>query len=64
MGMRAWAVMLAQAPPLLFVLTQGIASILWMSNVREAERVQAAIHDGVARLVGDCDLAIDALDPC
>jgi hypothetical protein len=35
-----------------------------MSYVREAERVQAAIHDGVARLVGDCDLAIDALDPC
>ena len=62
MGTRAWYVTLTHTPLLLLVLTQGMAGFLRKSNVRDIERVRAAIDDGVARLVGDCDLAIDAAD--
>jgi hypothetical protein len=62
MGTRAWYVAFTHTPLLVLVLTQGMAGFLRKSNVRDIERVRAAIDDGVARLLGDCDLAIDAAD--
>jgi hypothetical protein len=47
---------LSKGPVLLLVLSQAFAGFVRRGGVRDVERLRAAIQDGVARLVGDCDL--------